>query len=436
MEEADRPPGRAFISYVREDSRKVDRLQRRLEAAGVQVWRDRADLWPGEDWRAKIRHAITDNTLVFIACFSRKSLAREKSYQNEELVLAIEQLRLRRPDVPWLIPVRFDDCDIPEYDIGGGRTLASIQRVDLFGTHYTEEASRLVTTVLRILGTYPAAPPPASTYLPSPVPTVSEGRPHRELPLQPDSRPTESRSSPREHFRTHPYTVIAALAGLLTLIVTVLIWSPWKHIQGSAPPQGRASQSGSSAPRTSPPSPVPTSGIRWTALPASSWHDFGITHVLPIRAGIMSLVFNQPLSTANKWAGVIADMPTSCHYAIKMQARVANVIDGGVDSGYGVASGRLSRQSLPEGPAFQYDIGFGGYRALTYPNDWQTPYHIVAGQLDHRWHRLLIIFNNAMTVYVDGRRIFSQSAPQSCGAPIIRVWSATADFRDIQVGQV
>ena len=90
--------GHTFISYVRENSLEVDKLQRALEASGIQVWRDTADLWPGEDWRAKIRRAIIDNTLVFIACFSSLSVARDKSYQNEELVLAIEQLRLRRPD--------------------------------------------------------------------------------------------------------------------------------------------------------------------------------------------------------------------------------------------------------------------------------------------------------------------------------------------------
>ena len=66
----DRVAGHAFISYVREDSPRVDRLQRALEAAGVRVWRDTADLWPGEDWRAKIRQAIVDGALVFIACFS------------------------------------------------------------------------------------------------------------------------------------------------------------------------------------------------------------------------------------------------------------------------------------------------------------------------------------------------------------------------------
>ena len=151
--------GHAFVSYVREDSLQVDRMQRVLEPRGVRVWRDTADLWPGEDWRAKIRHAITDNALVFIACFSRNSILRQKSYQREELSLAIEQMRLRSPDEPWLIPVRFDDCEIPEYDIGGGRSLASIQRADLFGVRSDEAATRLATAVLRILSRQSGAGP-------------------------------------------------------------------------------------------------------------------------------------------------------------------------------------------------------------------------------------------------------------------------------------
>jgi TIR domain len=151
------PQGHAFLSYVREDSRRVDQLQQALEAAGIPVWRDTADLWPGEDWRARIRQAITDNALVFIACFSRASLGRHRSYQNEELLLAIEQLRLRWPDDPWLIPVRLDECEIPDLDIGGGRTLASIQRVDLFASRSGQEIARLIAAVLRILGRSPAA---------------------------------------------------------------------------------------------------------------------------------------------------------------------------------------------------------------------------------------------------------------------------------------
>jgi TIR domain/e3 binding domain len=141
----------AFISYVREDSDEVDKLQETLEAAGIRVWRDTADLWPGEDWRFKIRHAITRNSLVFIACFSSQSVRRRESYQNEELLLAIEQLRLRRPYDPWLIPVRFDDCDIPDLELGGGRTLGSINRADLFGDKRDAAVNRLIAAILRTL---------------------------------------------------------------------------------------------------------------------------------------------------------------------------------------------------------------------------------------------------------------------------------------------
>ena len=152
MKERDRAAGHAFISYGRADSHQVDLLQRALQASGVPVWRDTADLLPGEDWHMKIRNAITDNALVFIACFSRSSLSCDISYQNEELTLAIDQLRLRRPDEPWLIPVRLDECDIPDLNIGGGRTLASIQCADVFGDRFEEGAERLVAAVLRILG--------------------------------------------------------------------------------------------------------------------------------------------------------------------------------------------------------------------------------------------------------------------------------------------
>jgi len=160
---AERLAGHAFLSYARDDSSQVDGLQSELEAAGVKVWRDTAELWPGQDWRAEIREAITGNAVVFIACFSSRSVAREASYQNEELLLAIEQLRLRQPGHPWFIPVRFDDCHVPDLELGGGRTLASIQRVDLFGPDRRAAIRRLVSVVTWHLGEQtPTMHPPDS----------------------------------------------------------------------------------------------------------------------------------------------------------------------------------------------------------------------------------------------------------------------------------
>ena len=61
-------------------------------------------------------------------------------------------MQFRRPDKPWLIPVRFDDCMIPDWEIGVGRTLGSILPVNLFGDRADEGAARLVAAILRILG--------------------------------------------------------------------------------------------------------------------------------------------------------------------------------------------------------------------------------------------------------------------------------------------
>lgn len=156
--------GHAFISYVREDGRAVDRLQEFLEANGVPVWRDTERLWPGEDWKDKIREAIDADSLAFIACFSRNSEAKQKSYQWGELRLAIEQLHLRPHDRPYLVPVRFDDYPIPDWEISPGRTLRSLQRVDLFGEEWQTNAERLLEGIQHIL-----QPPPADELPPRPA---------------------------------------------------------------------------------------------------------------------------------------------------------------------------------------------------------------------------------------------------------------------------
>jgi hypothetical protein len=142
----------AFISYVREDAESVDQLQEALQDAGILVWRDVDALWPGEDWRLRIRSAITDGSFVFIACFSSNSERRPKSYQREEVILAVEQLRLRDARLPWLIPVKLEDVELPYYDLGSGRTLDNLNWVDLWGGDQRQGIIRIVSGVSRILG--------------------------------------------------------------------------------------------------------------------------------------------------------------------------------------------------------------------------------------------------------------------------------------------
>ena len=162
---ADGAPGYAFISYVREDCERVNRLETSLKLARIRVWRDTADLWPGQDWKIEIRRAIMAGNLAFIACFSENTERRVVTYQNEELILAVEQIRLRPPGQPWLIPVRFAECAVPEFDLGAGRSLDSLHRVDLFDGSWEHDILRLVGAVQRILPAHGGAvgAPTAST---------------------------------------------------------------------------------------------------------------------------------------------------------------------------------------------------------------------------------------------------------------------------------
>ena len=151
--------GYAFLCYAREDSDRVDSLAKALRAAGVRVWQDTEELSPGQDRRIEVRRAITNGALVFLACFSAAGLTHAVSSQNDELAMAAEQARLRPADASWLIPVRFDDCVVPDLDLGGGRTLIGIQQADLFGPEAGAATERLAATVARLLGA--AGPRPA-----------------------------------------------------------------------------------------------------------------------------------------------------------------------------------------------------------------------------------------------------------------------------------
>ncbi|WP_097185855.1 toll/interleukin-1 receptor domain-containing protein [Blastococcus haudaquaticus] len=149
---ADADGKHVFISYVREDSEGVDALCAVLEAAQIPYWRDRSALGPGDAWKVKIREAIRKGALVFLACFSDSSRGKDRSYMNEELTLAAEEFRMMPPGRTWLIPIRFDDGDVPPWDLGAGRMLSDLNYSDLFGPTYTANATRLVTTILRLTG--------------------------------------------------------------------------------------------------------------------------------------------------------------------------------------------------------------------------------------------------------------------------------------------
>ena len=120
-----------FISYCHENKAAVDQLCNALTSNDVTVWVDWDNLNPGTPWKQAIQQAIHHGDF-FIACFSKEYNARDKTYMNEELSIAIDKLQQKPVDKVWFIPVKLNECEIPDIDIGEGVTLQDLQYVNLY----------------------------------------------------------------------------------------------------------------------------------------------------------------------------------------------------------------------------------------------------------------------------------------------------------------
>lgn len=118
-----------FISYIHENKEKVHRLPEDLRRSGIKVWLDEDKIKPGQFWKDVIRDAIQGGSF-FIACFSKEYNERNRSHMNEELTLAIDELRKRPNNRVWFISVLLSG-EVPNRPISDGVTLRDIQWVDL-----------------------------------------------------------------------------------------------------------------------------------------------------------------------------------------------------------------------------------------------------------------------------------------------------------------
>jgi hypothetical protein len=65
---------------------------------------------------------------------------------NEELTLAIEELRQYPTNRAWFIPVKLSNCEIPDRNIGAGETLRDIQWVELY-----EDWEKGIKNILKVV---------------------------------------------------------------------------------------------------------------------------------------------------------------------------------------------------------------------------------------------------------------------------------------------
>jgi hypothetical protein len=108
-------PGAVFLSYASGDSEAVEKLKAALEAAGVDVFFDREQLQPGNDWEAKLRRNIHQCSL-FLPVISRQTLTPDRRFFRVEWNLALEEAQKASfsDEEAFLLPVVIDDTRIDD----------------------------------------------------------------------------------------------------------------------------------------------------------------------------------------------------------------------------------------------------------------------------------------------------------------------------------
>ena len=112
-----------FLIHAHSDRETVHKLYQRLRRDGLNAWLDAERLKPGQDWQNEIRNAILKCEVV-VVCLSRQFDER-KGYRHEELKLALDKADFLPDDEVFIIPVRLEQCEMPE-------SLRHLHRVDLF----------------------------------------------------------------------------------------------------------------------------------------------------------------------------------------------------------------------------------------------------------------------------------------------------------------
>ncbi|MGQ9625897.1 MAG: HEAT repeat domain-containing protein [Anaerolineae bacterium] len=116
-------PPQIFICYAREDVIKARKLFNRLNGKGFSVWWDKKSIKGGERWKIEIIKAIKGSDF-FLACLSRSSVSRE-GFFHREINEALEVAKQQPEDAIYLIPLRLDNCKVPEQ-------LSEYHVIDLF----------------------------------------------------------------------------------------------------------------------------------------------------------------------------------------------------------------------------------------------------------------------------------------------------------------
>jgi formylglycine-generating enzyme required for sulfatase activity len=115
---------RIFLCHASEDKTSVREIYQRLSVIeGFEPWLDEEDLLPGQIWADEIPRALKASEFILVF-FSRNSVAK-RGYIQREMKMALDAWEEIPGNMIHTIPVRLDECELPE-------PFGRYRRADLF----------------------------------------------------------------------------------------------------------------------------------------------------------------------------------------------------------------------------------------------------------------------------------------------------------------
>jgi hypothetical protein len=127
--------------------------------------------------------------------------------------------------------------------------------------------------------------------------------------------------------------------------------------------------------------------------------------------------------------GSTVAQPVSCRW--RLDARIRFATASSPQAGFGIGVGTVVLGE-PHARAVQYDLGWGGYRSVSYPGD--ETLGELRSKLDHEWHEYqLDVARESLQFSVDGVLRFTENASTGCGKPLLRVWNSSIDVGSVEL---
>jgi hypothetical protein len=103
---------RVFLCHSSGDKSSVRGIYKKLSLYQLDIWLDEKRLLPGQDWNLEITKAVRASDVVLV-CLSHRSISKA-GYVQKEIKYALDLADEQPEGAIFIIPVKLDDCEIPE----------------------------------------------------------------------------------------------------------------------------------------------------------------------------------------------------------------------------------------------------------------------------------------------------------------------------------